>query len=95
MELSPDLLSLPKVELHEHLDGSLRIATVLDLARQDGIRLPSGDPDELARILSPGPSSLEVYLGAFAVTTSVLQNTEALRRVARETVEDWHRDGVV
>lgn len=89
------LVSLPKIELHEHLDGGLRPSTIVELARQDGVRLPTDDPAELARILSPGPSSLEVYLGAFAVTTSVMQNAAALRRVAFETVEDWHRDGVV
>ena len=85
----------PKIELHEHLDGSLRPATILELARQDGVRLPTHDPQELAHILSPGPSSLEVYLRAFAVTTSVMQTAEALKRVAFEMVEDWYRDGVV
>lgn len=95
LPLPPELLSLPKVELHDHLDGSLRVATVLELARQDGVRLPSSDPRELARILSPGPSSLEVYLQAFAVTTAVMQTAEALRRTAFEAVEDWCRDGIV
>ena len=85
----------PKIELHEHLDGSLRPDTIFSLARQDGVKLPTQDTDELIRILSPGPSSLEVYLQAFAVTTSVMQTVGSLKRVAFEMVEDWHRDGVV
>jgi adenosine deaminase len=95
MEESPSLQPFPKIELHEHLDGSLRPQTVVELARSEGVRLPTDDPDELAKLLSPGPSSLEVYLRAFAVTVSVLQSAAALRRAAFETVEDWARDGVV
>lgn len=95
MEVPTEIRVLPKVELHEHLDGGLRPRTIVELARQQGVRLPTDDQQALAHILSPGPSSLEVYLGAFAVTTSVMQTAEALRRVAFETVEDWHADGVV
>jgi adenosine deaminase len=87
--------TLPKIELHDHLDGGLRPATILELARADGVRLPTTDAAELARILSPGASSLEVYLQVFAVTVSVMQTASALRRTAAEAVEDWHRDGVV
>jgi len=95
MEAPTDLHTLPKVELHEHLDGSLRLPTILELAAQDSVRLPTADPEVLARVLSPGPSSLETYLQAFAVTTAVMQTEAALRRVAFEMVEDWHRDGIV
>jgi len=89
------LTSLPKIELHDHLDGGLRPATILELAKADGVRLPTDDAAELARVLMPGQSSLEVYLQAFAVTVSVMQTKEALRRSAREAVEDWHADGIV
>ncbi|MEI8092834.1 MAG: adenosine deaminase [Spirochaetales bacterium] len=89
------LKALPKIELHEHLDGSVRLASILDLGSQDGVRLPSGNLEELRAILTPGPSSLETYLRAFSVTLSVLQTVASLERVARETVEDWHADGVV
>jgi len=89
------MVALPKIELHEHLDGSLRISTILELATQNQVRLPAQDYEGLKQILVPGPSSLEIYLRAFAVTVSVLQTAPALQRVARETVEDWHADGVV
>ena len=93
--METSLAALPKIELHDHLDGGLRPSTILALARSDGVRLPTTDERELARLLSPGPSSLEIYLQAFAVTVSVLQTAHALRRAATEAVEDWHRDGVV
>jgi len=94
MEPSSFLL-LPKVELHEHLDGSLRPQTILDLAHAQGVRLPVQTVDELVPLLSPGPSSLETYLKAFQITTSVMQSPAALIRVAQEQVEDWYHDGVV
>jgi len=88
-------MKLPKIELHEHLDGSLRIATIVELAQEAGVRLPTDDPKILAQILSPGPSSLENYLRAFSVTGSVMQSAKALSRTAFETVEDWYLDGIV
>jgi adenosine deaminase len=88
----------PKVLLHDHLDGGLRPQTVIDLARASGYdALPSGDPDDLQRWFAEAAysGSLERYLETFRHTVGVTQTAEALRRVARECVEDLAADGVV
>ena len=55
MRINRDLLhSLPKVELHCHLDGCLRISTIIELATQDKVSLPTTDPDDLKKLLSVG-----------------------------------------
>ena len=95
MKAAIDWKAFPKIELHEHLDGSLRIDTILELAKKDGVRLPTAERKELEFLLSPLESDLVTYLKAFAVTTAVMQNAEALKRVAFEMVEDWYADGVV
>jgi adenosine deaminase len=92
------LKSLPKVLLHEHLDGVLRPETIIDLARSanyDG--LPTQDPKQLALWFHQGANqgSLPKYLEGFAHTIAVMQTEEALERVAYEQAEDLHRDGVV
>jgi adenosine deaminase len=92
------LQSLPKTDLHCHLDGSLRLETILDLAARQGIHLPANDPEGLAKAIHLGEicTDLEAYLKAFDITCSVLQTEEALERVAYELVEDaaaenvWH-----
>ena len=87
----------PKVLLHEHLDGGLRPATVLDLARKIGYEgLPHRDERELAEWFHAGAArgSLPLYLEGFAHTIAVLQTAEALERVAYEFVEDMARDNV-
>jgi adenosine deaminase len=89
---------MPKVLLHEHLDGGLRPATVIDLAKQCGYGgLPTSSPDELAAWFHRGADrkSLPLYLEGFAHTIAVLQTDEALERVAYEAIEDFHDDGVV
>jgi len=93
-----DLLALPKVLLHEHLDGGLRPATIIALARDcryDG--LPTADPQELGEWFHRGANkgSLPEYLEGFAHTIAVMQTREAIERVAFEFIEDMHRDGVV
>lgn len=88
---------LPKVLLHEHLDGGLRVDTVLELAEENGYRdLPSADPSELADWFDQGESgSLERYLLAFRHTVGVMQTAAAIERVAYESVIDLAADGVV
>jgi adenosine deaminase len=99
MKLDRSLLkSLPKVLLHEHLDGVLRPATVIELAGDCGYaELPTRDPEELARWFYQGANqgSLAKYLEGFKHTISVTQTEQALERVAYEQAEDLSRDGVV
>jgi len=88
----------PKVLLHDHLDGGLRPATVIDLARECGYAgLPTADPVELGKWFTRGADrrSLELYLDTFAHTVAVMQTREALTRVAAECAEDLAVDGVV
>lgn len=87
----------PKVLLHDHLDGGLRPATILELAAECGHELPAGDADSLARWFaeSADSGSLERYLETFSHTVAVMQTRESLVRVARECVEDLAADGVV
>jgi adenosine deaminase len=87
----------PKALLHDHLDGGLRPATVIDLAREyDYSDLPTTDVDELAAWFRRGADrkSLELYLETFAHTIGVLQERDAIVRVAAECAEDLAADGV-
>ena len=97
--LTSDLIRrAPKVVLHDHLDGGLRPATVLDLARDVHYTgLPTSDPDELREWFiadTPG-SDLVRYLEGFAHTTAVMQTKDQLERVAFEAAVDLALDGVV
>lgn len=86
---------LPKAELHVHLDGSLRPATMVDLARKARVALPSYDPEPLRRfMLVDDAANLQDYLDRFDLTIPLLQTPEALERVAYEMVEDAARDNV-
>jgi adenosine deaminase len=88
----------PKVLLHDHLDGGLRPATIIELAAEIGYRaLPSTDALELAAWFreAANSGSLERYLETFAHTVAVMQTSANLSRVAREAVEELAEDGVV
>ena len=93
-----DIRELPKVLLHEHLDGGLRPATVIELAAELGYHgLPTTDPTDLAAWFHRGAQrgNLPEYLEGFLHTTAVMQTPEALERVAFEFIEDMYHDGVV
>jgi adenosine deaminase len=99
MTLSETFLrSLPKVLLHDHLDGGLRPQTAIELARdQHYTALPTTDAGDLAAWFHRGAQqgSLPVYLEGFVHTTAVMQTEDALERIAYEMMEDMHEDGVV
>lgn len=93
-----DLTGIPKVLLHEHLDGGLRPSTVIALAQEAGYRaLPTTDPADLADWFHRGAQrgNLPEYLEGFQHTIAVMQTAEALERIAFEFIEDMHHDGVV
>ncbi len=87
----------PKALLHDHLDGGLRPATIIDLAREYGHELPTTDVDDLTTWFRRGADrkSLELYLETFQHTFGVMQERDAIVRVAAECAEDLASDGVV
>lgn len=91
------LVALPKIVLHEHLDGGLRPSTVVDLAAECGYRgLPTTRSAELAEWFDQrAAGGLERYLQAFEHTLAVMQTASAVERVACEAGQDLARDGVV
>ncbi|MFC8849563.1 MULTISPECIES: adenosine deaminase [unclassified Micromonospora] len=92
-----DIVKVPKALLHDHLDGGLRPATIVELAAEVGHELPTTDPEALGRwfVAAADSGSLERYLETFAHTVAVMQTATALRRVARECALDLAADGVV
>ena len=89
--------SLPKISLHDHLDGGVRPSTIVDLATAVGIEIPATTPVELNEWVRANADSgnLVDYLATFEVTLSVMQTADNLERIAREFVEDLIADGVV
>jgi adenosine deaminase len=93
-----EIRAVPKVLLHDHLDGGLRPRTVLELARETGYAdLPGDNVEDLTQRLTEGAhrGHLEIYLDAFRHTVAVMQTPDALRRVAAECAEDLAADGIV
>ena len=88
---------LPKAVLHDHLDGGLRPATVVELAAEVGHTLPTTDPDELAAWYFEAANSGDLvrYIATFEHTLAVMQTREGLLRTAEEYVLDLAADGVV
>ncbi|KGK85810.1 adenosine deaminase [Clostridium sp. HMP27] len=88
--------NLPKIELHCHLDGSLRPETIIDIAKKEGIDIPSFDRGEIKRqITAPLKcTSLNDYLKAFAIPNLVMQSKESLRRITFEIFEDAAAENV-
>ncbi|WP_026555122.1 adenosine deaminase [Arthrobacter sp. 35W] len=107
MDTSPDSLSLaaaeaalrplPKVSLHDHLDGGLRPGTIIELADEAGLALPFADGAKLGAWIAEqsNAGSLSDYLKPFHVTGAVTQTHQSLARVAKEFVQDLAHDGVV
>jgi adenosine deaminase len=96
--ISPAVIkAIPKVVLHDHLDGGLRISTILELAKKHGYNaLPHDNEPELTNWFHTAvQGSLEVYLETFAHTVGVMQTPDALQRVASECAQDLAADGVV
>jgi len=87
--------AVPKSDLHVHLDGSLRLGTLIELARSRHVTLPSYDEQGLCELVfKPRYASLTEYLAGFACTCRVLQDEEALERTACELAEDALAEGV-
>lgn len=87
----------PKAELHTHLDGGLRIETLIEIAEQEGVKLPSYEAEKLRPYVENDDSckGLVDYFKAFEITLSVMQSQRALERITYEYLEDCTRDGIV
>ncbi len=90
------LLALPKTDLHCHLDGSLRLKTMLDLAEKQGVKLPADSEEGLGKAMKLGQrhKSLEDYLKGFDTTLSVMQTEDSLYRTAYELAQDAAAENV-
>src|SRR3954471_23644919 len=88
--------ALPKTDLHVHLDGSLRLETILELAKAERVELPASDVESLRAAIGCGNNfgSLVEYLRGFDITLRVMQTEAALERIAFELAEDAHRENV-
>ncbi len=97
MELRREFIEkLPKTDLHVHLDGSLRLKTIFELAKEQKVKLPADNEEDLKKIVSCTQEceSLEEYLRGFTITLSVLQTKEGLYRAAYELAEDAAKENI-
>lgn len=87
---------LPLIDLHRHLDGSVRLETVIELADRQGIELPAWDVESLRPhiVVEGRAASLMDFIGRFQFLTAILHDLDACRRVAYENVEDAQREGI-
>ena len=92
-----DIQTLPKVSLHDHLDGGLRPQTILELGDEIGLELPASDAESLGEWFAAqsNSGSLPEYLKTFDITTAVMQTEHGLHRIAKEFVLDLAEDGVI
>ena len=89
------LRSIPKTDIHLHLDGSLRLPTLIELAKKQRVKLPSYSADGLRRLVfKKRYADLTEYLRGFAYTCAVMQDAEGLERIAFELAEDNLAEGV-
>ncbi|RME19804.1 MAG: adenosine deaminase family protein [Deltaproteobacteria bacterium] len=89
------LLKIPKTDLHVHLDGSLRLGTLIELARESGVKLPSYTEEGLLELVFKEQyQSLDEYLKGFGLTNDVMRTPEQLERIAYELAADNQQEGV-
>jgi len=87
--------ALPKADLHVHLDGSLRVGSLIELARERKVQLPAWTEEGMnALVFKPGYANLGEYLAGFSWTCAVMQDAEALERIAYEFALDNIEEGV-
>lgn len=93
---SDEYRSLPKVELHRHLEGSLRLDTMIDVARQHGMTLPANvvHLSRLVQVQDEEPLTFENFLGKFNTLRMFYRSPEVIHRVTREAIEDAAKDNI-
>src|SRR5258707_15577960 len=87
---------LPLIDLHRHIDGSVRLSTIIDLARKHAVKLPGATVEELrphVQVVERQPGVM-AFIAKMLWMTAVLGDLDACRRIARENVEDAQREGI-